>query len=280
MGRSELSALISVFVSPLGICLGLFFIVAILRSARPVLSFWLFLLSVGLLWLASTPYVSNTLAHALEKDYRCQYLSEAKTADAIVLLGGGLNRPARPGGVADLNEASDRMIIAANLYRLGRARIVIAVGGQVFEDHASLSEAYYMRELLTQLGVPFGSVLLEPTSRNTWENAAATLALVRQPHVFESTGLTQESVLLLVTSAAHMSRAVYSFENRGLNVIPVPVDHRAVDNMRIPFSYLPRAGALSLSSSMIREWFALMAYRGLSAFGDTADSVGVQKIPC
>lgn len=280
MGRSELSALISVFVSPLGICFSLFFLSIALRKLRPVFSFVIFSLSVVLLLLASTPFVSNTLAKAMEKDYSCQALSEIQEADAIVLLGGGLSRPGRPNGVADLNEAGDRIIHAYNLFRLKKAPIIIVVGGQVFEDNTSLSEADYMQELLSQLGVPLESILLESSSRNTWENASATRALLRQRHVHESTGLTEASVLLLVTSAAHMSRSVYSFEYMGLNIMPAPTDHRSVQNLRTPYPYLPTSEALSLSSSMIREWLALKAYRGVALSGDVSDSFVVRKKSC
>ncbi|MFK7861176.1 MAG: hypothetical protein AB8B97_14450, partial [Granulosicoccus sp.] len=59
-----------------------------------------------------------------------------------------------------------------------------------------------------------------------------------------------------------------------------PTDHRSVQNLRTPYPYLPTSEALSLSSSMIREWLALKAYRGVALSGDVSDSFVVRKKSC
>jgi uncharacterized SAM-binding protein YcdF (DUF218 family) len=60
-----------------------------------------------------------------------------------------------------------------------------------------------MATLLSELGVPRDAILLEPSSRNTYQNAVNTRAIL------EVQGIDR---VLLVTSAFHMRRAVAAFQ--------------------------------------------------------------------
>ena len=79
------------------------------------------------------------------------------------------------------------------------------------------SEAEVTRRLLEELGIDPESATFEVTSRNTWENAVNTLEIaVPQPG----------SRWSLVTSAAHMPRAMGTFAAAGWEgVIPYPTDY-------------------------------------------------------
>ena len=69
---------------------------------------------------------------------------------------------------------------------------------------------------MAELGVPEAGIIYETTSRNTYENAVNSLDVaVPQPG----------SRWVLVTSAAHMPRAMGAFEAAGWkNITPYPVD--------------------------------------------------------
>ena len=81
------------------------------------------------------------------------------------------------------------------------------------------------------LGIPAERIELEDRSRNTVENAVFTRALVN-PKPNER--------WLLVTSAAHMPRAIGTFRQAGFPIEAYPVDWRTsgMVDLVIPFSNL------------------------------------------
>src|SRR4029079_5186358 len=92
--------------------------------------------------------------------------------------------------------------------------IVFAGGsGSLFGNRPD--EAQFASRLWQSLGIGASRIELENASRNTFENATMTKALV-QPEPGQR--------WLLVTSAFHMPRAVGCFRRAGFAVEPYPVD--------------------------------------------------------
>jgi uncharacterized SAM-binding protein YcdF (DUF218 family) len=75
---------------------------------------------------------------------------------------------------------------------------------------------------------------------------------MRKKHSFNSA--------LLVTSAAHMPRAMATFRRAGVPVIAASADVRVVENSD-PFALLPDAGALPAVANALKEWTGLLVYR-------------------
>ena len=101
-------------------------------------------------------------------------------------------------------------------------------------------------------GVPKDNIFLEGSSRNTRENAVYTRNLVDSINCGE---------VLLVTSAAHMPRAVAAFRAAGVGVTPVSTDVRVVKGQGMaPFALLPDARALAMTSGALREWIGQWVY--------------------
>ena len=93
-------------------------------------------------------------------------------------------------------------------------------------------------------------IILENQSRNTFENALYTKDLI---------GFAGDKPWLLVTSAFHMPRAFEIFKDRGIHVIPYPVDFRS----RTPsteFRWDLGSGAQQLNI-LLHEWIGLWVYR-------------------
>jgi uncharacterized SAM-binding protein YcdF (DUF218 family) len=66
---------------------------------------------------------------------------------------------------------------------------------------------------------------------------------------------------LLVTSAAHMARAVAAFEKVGVEVFAVSADVRVIRNTGVTvFDFLPDAGALLMTTDAVREWMGRRVY--------------------
>ena len=190
------------------------------------------------------------LKHALES--RFPPWDPARGApDGIVVLGGAIS-PAlsRIYGDTQLNGSAERVTIIPKLARAyPNARIVFSGGdASLFSDQGR--EADYLYPLLDSFGVPRERVILESRARNTYENAVFTKELVK-PKPGER--------WLLVTSAAHMPRAIGCFRRAGFAVEAYPVDWSTGRSI----SLMPTnsfAGGLRALDSAVHEWVGLTAY--------------------
>ncbi len=135
--------------------------------------------------------------------------ADLRPAPAIVVLTAYVS----PNGV--LNESAMRRIhTAARLYHRGLSPLVIISGGdpKFPEDR---QPADFMAEFAGELGVPRSVIILEKESPNTHFSAVNVAALCQEKEIER---------VLLVTDAAHMRRAMASFEAQGLMVSPAPAD--------------------------------------------------------
>lgn len=207
------------------------------------------LVVVGLasLWLLATPWLSDQLRWSLEQHYPPMRVDELPRADAIVVLGGGLNPPTRRNPYPDMGAAADRYWHAARLWRAGKADEILISGGALPWRDARTSEAESAVDLLIQLGVPGSRIVLEPGSLNTRQNAELSASLLRA----RSAGH-----ILLVTSALHMARAEALFTGAGLRVTPAATDHEVGDEPFGMLRLLPDSDALDGCARAIKEYLA------------------------
>ena len=197
------------------------------------------------LWLLATPAVSDLLRYSLERRFPPQEPASLPTADAIVVLGGGLTPSNRRNPSPDLGRAADRYWHAFRLWRAGRAPEILISGGALPWTNASASEADAAVDLLADFGMPTRRVLLEPGSLNTRQNADLSVEILR------GRGATR---ILLVTSALHMRRALVQFERTGLEVIPAATDHEVADQPPGLLRWLPDSEALDGSRRALKEY--------------------------
>lgn len=252
-----LSKSLPLLIYPLGLA-SLLLILAFLwlkaRRAAVALAFIL-------LWLGGSRYVAYALVRSLESRYPS--LSVAPPADAIVVLGGGMRSGDAPRPMAEINEAGDRLLYGAKLYRDGAAEIVLVTGGSIewLQPQGVSDEANDMAGLMTVLGVPAAALWVEAESRNTYENALYSAQLL------EAEGLDH---VLLVTSAMHMPRAAPLFEAQGLRVTPAPTDFLVSDAewqqlWRAGFAgtlinLLPDAEYLVYTTRCLKEYVGIVVY--------------------
>jgi len=256
-----LSKFLPVFVYPLGITILLIIVAGLLRR-RPFLQRLLLITAVLVLWLSSTRLAAFAITRSLEQQYRPP--AEWPAADAIVVLGSGAEPSIAPRTLVEVNRAGDREILGAWLYHHGKADKIVVSGGIVPwinpEDIPSGAES--MAELLVLLDVPPEAIVLEPNSRNTYENALFTREVLAK---------TGEQRILLVTSATHMPRSVRLYEAQGFTVIPAAADFQVTDAdwglLFMPdlgvqlLNWLPEAGYLHMTTTALKEYVGLVVYR-------------------
>ena len=204
-----------------------------------------------LLALAGWSPLGNALILPLETRFP-PGAAEHGEPTGIIVLGGAINPElSEVWGTPALNESAERMTVIAELARrFPQARIVFS-GGDASLLADEPSEAKFALPLFESFGIARERIALEGASRNTWENATLSKALV-QPKAGER--------WLLVTSALHMPRAVGCFRKAGFPVEPYPVDWRTAgpDDLLIGFATL--GGGLARTDAAAREWVGLVMY--------------------
>lgn len=248
-----LDKVLASFAYPLGgglVCLLLAFLVIALGARRSGLVLGLAVTMA--LWSASTPIAARWMLETLEAQYPVLPVDSYRPADVAILLGGALKPPATGEQYPDLGEAADRVVQAYRIYKAALAPRILVSGGNVFPD-GRMSEGRALADLLVDWGVDRKAILIDEESRNTFENAREAAK------IWQREGLQSG---LLVTSAAHMPRALAVFRKAGLIVEPAATDQRSKHPLPpFPLSILPDAESLDQTSQVIKEWIGLAVYR-------------------
>jgi uncharacterized SAM-binding protein YcdF (DUF218 family) len=213
---------------------------------------WIILVAVSWLWFWSLPVVADALRLSLEGRFANVSVAELPTADAAVVLGGGMEAGPPGWPYPDLGPAADRIWHAARLYHAGKAKRLILSGGHLSWQGDQQPETAAMRRLLTDLGVPEQALVIEGRSQNTRENALYSAELIR------SLGIGR---ILLVTSAMHMPRALGTFQAVGVDAIPAPTDFEVIPQPTQLLRWLPNAEALQDSTLALKEYLGWWVYR-------------------
>lgn len=255
-----LSKLLPLFIYPLGLaCLLLAAALFIRRSARA--KNILIATALLLLFVGGNRWVATYLTRSLEWRYLPQ--QNYPQVDAIVVLGGGTDPASYPRIGAEVNGAGDRVLYAAQLYKQGKAPHLLLSGGYIsFLSIRPSTPAQEMAEILTRMDIPESALWLQNQSQNTAEDALYSSQMLKEKGI---------SRVILVTSAMHMPRSVALFKQQGIEVIPAPTDYSVaqedLDNLihATPSGWLinllPNAGSLSSTTTALKEYIGLLAYR-------------------
>jgi uncharacterized SAM-binding protein YcdF (DUF218 family) len=205
-----------------------------------------------LLTLLSLPLVGYFAQGSLE--WRHPPLRQRPAdVEAIVVLG-SYAFPAnavRPRPELD-GPALARVCQAAALYHDGPPCPVLVSGGKPDPGGSEPASADVMAGLLRQMGVADGDLIVENASRDTFENAQNSAALLNRR------GLKR---VALVTDAGHLPRAVACFRKQGLDVVPAGCSYRAIAYEFRADSVLPSLSGLSACHHAAYEWLSLAWYR-------------------
>jgi uncharacterized SAM-binding protein YcdF (DUF218 family) len=243
--------MVTPFLLPPGVFVLLLLLLALraLIRKRATAAWGAALLLGGALWLSAAVPVAVVLTRGLEARHP---LPTEIAGDVIILLGGGyFHRAADLTGTGFPNgDMAGRLITAARLQgRLGLP--VILSSGQV--SRHTQAGARIDRRILMDLGVPAAKLHTDSMSRDTAENAFYAQKICQRE------GYRRP---ILVTSAAHLPRAVRLFRAVGLDVLPVPAYRRTWSDHDFHWrSWLPSAAALAATSAALHEYLGLLYYR-------------------
>lgn len=225
------------------------------------------------LWVWSTKAIYKELGGWLERPY-VKYADKAKfdvsgsatwgprveeypTADAIVILGGGMSCHTNGCPYANMSSPADRVWHAVRLYRAGRAPLIISSG---------YSDLWSTKPLLMDFGIPESAMLFETDSVNTEQNAKFVYRLLHDRQAKDARGTKPR--ILLVTSAWHMRRSEFMFRKYApdLDIIPAPTDFEATMSIMHPDGFrfnhlLPDPQMLAVNCAMFKEILGIVGYK-------------------
>ena len=204
--------------------------------------------AVVCLYLAATPLIADWLLGAATALAASMPLAQAASSPgAIVVLSADLHHAAGPGEPDAAGPLTlERLAEAARLERRLDLPILVS-GGWIEGAHASL--ATVMARTL-QEDFDLRPTWLEDRSRDTYENAVFSAAILRQVGI---------SSALVVTSPWHMARALWAFHAAGYPVIPAPTPGARPSSWRVT-SLLPQVPALNDSYLALHELVGLAWY--------------------
>lgn len=245
-----ISKILGYFLIPPGIIvLVLFVSFLLILKNKKVLASLLLLISTLSLYLLSIHPIKDKILIPLEDKYPFPDLQKLD-CDVIVALGGGYypkspennNRP-------DLRPAVVRRLTTTfKVWKIHHKKIILSGGKPIYKN---FSEAEIMADFLKLLGVGEKFLILEQGSRDTFENAKLTKAIMKE---------NQWKKACLITSAYHIPRAVKIFEYFGVNVIPIPSDYRTT-RIYTWFSLLPHSATFDNSVRGLREYLGMYYYK-------------------
>ncbi|MAR93313.1 MAG: YdcF family protein [Pseudomonadota bacterium] len=234
---------------PPGLNFWLLLVALLLWQVRRGWAILLAVLALGGLLLLSLPVVKCRLFQGLEP-YPVVDLGaldqQPQAPGAIVVLGGGIHKaPPEYGRSVVAAYSLQRLMYGVELHRATGLPLLLSGGNP---SQAERSEAEAMAEILRAWAIEPGWV--ETNSLTTWENASYSAAYL------EHEGIDR---ILLVTSAWHLPRAVYSFQQAGTEVIPAPTGFQGRCEHAVG-EWVPSAFSLYLNSRALREYLGLLAY--------------------
>lgn len=254
------SKLLPLFIYPLGLSCLLMLIAFILLWWYPKWSALVIILAFTVTFTFSNSWVSQGLIKSLE--WQNLPPKELPSAEAIVVLGGGIKPANSPRPWVDFSEAGDRILHGVRLYQKGKAPLIILSGGRVDWKDGGNPESGDMAEIAEIMGVPKKAILQDTDSLNTYQNAVNVKQILDKNEI--------KGTVLLVTSALHTPRSILIFKKQQIPVIPAPTDFLVTerDLQEIQDSWqgfllniIPDAANLQNSTKALKEYIGIIVYR-------------------
>lgn len=224
------------------------------RGARgSPLRWWRYLLAIAaaLYYVASAGAVANLLLAQFEAIYRVPALNEKGSSNATILvLTAGWPQMTAEGYRTRLGEDGiQRVTKGVEIWR--------RIGGKLLFSGAptpdlSDSMAHEMARMAAGLGVPNDAILIEPRSRNTYENLVFSQKLMRDEG-------RHGGRVVMVVSAFQMPRAAAVARKLEMEVVPFPCDFQAIPHPGWQYWFPSNDGA-QLFESVLHELIGLSAY--------------------
>ena len=238
----ELTKIITtVSLPPFNILILWLFSLAFFHFKLKKLAYFTTLLGIGILYIFSIPYTSQKLHDSLVTEDNLT-LQDYRSAQAIVLLGGGLRDSKELFAKLATNQvAVERVRYAAFLQK--ETGLPLLITGS--SPNGTSEAAVMARELGMFFNTP--TKWLEEKAKTTKENALFSYDILNKEGI---------NKIILVTNQWHMQRAKLLFERAGFDVLPASVGAGITPpTYGLNYMYfMPQSGALHSNMHALKEW--------------------------
>lgn len=200
---------------------------------------------IALALALATPLVANGLVALVERRAEPS-AGECERLDAVVLLSGGLQRPALHAEDFGALTAESMARVFAFAGRPPPALPLLVAGGGPHD----VAEAEVLAALLARLGIAVEPRMREMLSLSTWDNAREAARLL----------LPERRRIALASSALHLPRARRVFIDAGFEVCRLPLHSRYVAAGGIGALW-PQSSALAKTEAALHELAGEAYYR-------------------
>jgi len=192
------------------------------------------------IYLISAGPVAVLMTEALEHQYP-KY--DNQTVSYVLVLGGSHDSdPRRPISSLLSTESLARLVEGIRIYRLNKGAKLLLSG---YNAGDPISNAEAMSRVALDQGVPIEDIVLARSVKDTAEEARHWAAFAKG-----------ES-MALVTSAMHMPRSVFLFEQYDVQLFPSPTAYTTGSRGLSWKSWFPRANSLKLVERAWHEYLGL-----------------------
>lgn len=246
-----LSKILDFFVTPLAwllVCLAVSFWVKNQQLKKK-----LRIVGVVILLVFTNPWLIRHLIYAWEVP---PVKSESITTpyDVGIVLGGSMRYYDPAMNRVVYSSSVDRLLQAMQLYHDGKIKKILLSGGSGFVNYKDWKESGLIARVLLKSGVKEEDIILENSSRNTYENAVNSVEILKSGKYGRK--------VLLITSAFHMRRSLMCFEKLKFNVDPFSVDIRSAIHINTLDRIIqPDAECMMQWDMLIHEWVGIVMYK-------------------
>jgi uncharacterized SAM-binding protein YcdF (DUF218 family) len=236
---------LAAMVMPLTVCLlffalGMFYV--LVRRSREALA--PFVIGAILLYTFSLNTVSGYLIRPLERAYPALELKNQTLTQApvkwVVVLGSGHWTDRLLPASAMLGESALFRLAEGVRVAHGLPESILVLSGGKFRDEQTCAQV--MAAAAVDLGFDPGRIVLSDQALDTHDEAVNLKEMLH------------DDAFVLVTSAAHMPRAMRIFQNQGLKPTPAPTDFRHKGE---PEYLLPHAANIQTCHLAVHEYLGL-----------------------
>ncbi len=212
---------------------------------------WLSIFTVIWFLVISTPLIPNLVLNSLEDRYIPINVDELEKKEAeyhILVLGGGHGFDDRlpPNSLLSRN-ALGRLNEGIRIYtQLPNSKLVLSG----FSGSGRTTQAEMLQQTALLLGVDRKATIIQKEPRNTYEEAN-----------YYSKKFGTSHPLIIVTSAAHMQRAIEVFRYFGTDPIPSPTNYRLKGSWKQKWFGLPAIDNIENLRAGISEYAGIFWYR-------------------
>ncbi len=207
--------------------------------------------AIAITYIFSNSFILDEFMRAWEVD--AKKYNELQTYDCAIVMGGVLNYDSDFDRL-QFNRASDRLWQALELYKMGKVKKILFVGGSGSIEYADIKEAPLLKRYLQVLNVPDSILLFEGESRNSHENAVNAKPVLQKNF--------PNGKFLLITSAFHMRRSVACFKKQGIEVTSYSADrYSGPRKFQWDHVFIPSAETLMGWNTLIHEWIGYLTYK-------------------